>query len=180
MAMRTGSNAERPAGDPVVSLEVPHHDCRPSRGTAPKARPTRQARRVTVVESQLAVAVPEQGNLVRVRDRYWVVESVRQSFLKSGDCGGFRWRRRGTQLEYYGRGSSFEVVHISTPTWVNELGAKGVEESGTIGAIPAVYNAVVDAVSQLGVRHRITPITPQQLCEAIAPGSCRQNIYKVD
>ena len=34
---------------------------------------------MTVVESQLAVAVPEQGNLVRVRDRYWVVESVRQS-----------------------------------------------------------------------------------------------------
>ena len=34
---------------------------------------------MTVVESQVAVAVPEQGNLVRVRDRYWVVESVRQS-----------------------------------------------------------------------------------------------------
>ncbi|WP_419922682.1 xanthine dehydrogenase family protein molybdopterin-binding subunit [Candidatus Poriferisodalis sp.] len=63
---------------------------------------------------------------------------------------------------------SFEVVHIETPTWVNELGAKGVGESGTIGAIPAVYNAVVDAVSHLGVRHLTTPITPQQLCEAIA------------
>ncbi len=63
---------------------------------------------------------------------------------------------------------SFEVVHIQTPTWVNELGAKGVGESGTIGAIPAVYNAVVDAVAHLGVRHLTTPITPQQLCEAIA------------
>ena len=63
---------------------------------------------------------------------------------------------------------SFEVVHIETPTWVNELGAKGVGESGTIGAIPAVYNAVVDAVAHLGVRHLTTPITPQQLCEAIA------------
>lgn len=63
---------------------------------------------------------------------------------------------------------SFEVVHLETPTWVNPLGAKGVGESGTIGAIPAVYNAVVDAVSHLGVRHLTTPITPQQLCEAIA------------
>ena len=63
---------------------------------------------------------------------------------------------------------SFEVVHIETPTWVNELGAKGVGESGTIGAIPAVYNAVVDAVSHLGIRHLTTPITPQQLCEAVA------------
>ena len=34
---------------------------------------------MTIVESQVAVAVPEQGNLVLVRDRYWVVESVRQS-----------------------------------------------------------------------------------------------------
>ena len=66
---------------------------------------------------------------------------------------------------------SFEVVHIETPTWVNELGAKGVGESGTIGAIPAVYNAVVDAVSHLGVRHLTTPITPQQLCEAIQAAS---------
>ncbi len=62
----------------------------------------------------------------------------------------------------------FETVHIETPTWVNPLGAKGVGESGTIGAIPAVYNAVVDAVSHLGVRHLTTPITPQQLYEAIA------------
>ena len=63
---------------------------------------------------------------------------------------------------------SFEVVHIETPTWVNELGAKGVGESGTIGAIPAVYNAVVGAASHLGVRHLTTPITPQQPCDAIA------------
>ena len=34
---------------------------------------------MTIVESQVAVAVPEQGNLVRVRDRFWVVESVRRS-----------------------------------------------------------------------------------------------------
>ena len=31
---------------------------------------------------------------------------------------------------------------MATPTWVNELGAKGVGESGTIGGIPSVYNAV--------------------------------------
>lgn len=37
---------------------------------------------MTAIESQRAVAVPEQGNLVRVRDRYWVVESVRQSLLR--------------------------------------------------------------------------------------------------
>ena len=38
---------------------------------------------------------------------------------------------------------------------------------GTIGAIPAVQNAVIDAVSHLGVRHLDMPITPQRVWEAI-------------
>ncbi|MGH1493548.1 MAG: xanthine dehydrogenase family protein molybdopterin-binding subunit [Acidimicrobiales bacterium] len=63
---------------------------------------------------------------------------------------------------------SFDVVHVETPTWVNELGAKGVGESGTIGSIPAVYNAVIDAVSHLGVRHMETPLKPERVWQAIA------------
>jgi aerobic carbon-monoxide dehydrogenase large subunit len=62
---------------------------------------------------------------------------------------------------------SFELVHMETPTWVNELGAKGVGESGTIGSIPSVYNAVIDAVSHLGVRHMQMPCTPQRVWDAI-------------
>ena len=66
---------------------------------------------------------------------------------------------------------SFEVVHLETPTWVNELGAKGVGESGTVGAIPAVYNAVVDAVSHLGIRHLTTPLSPEKVWRAIEEAS---------
>ncbi|MDH3679770.1 MAG: xanthine dehydrogenase family protein molybdopterin-binding subunit [Acidimicrobiia bacterium] len=62
----------------------------------------------------------------------------------------------------------FETVHLETPTWVNELGAKGVGESGTVGSIPAVYNAVIDAVSHLGIRHLETPLTPETVWRAIA------------
>jgi carbon-monoxide dehydrogenase large subunit len=62
---------------------------------------------------------------------------------------------------------SYELVAMETPTWVNELGAKGVGESGTIGAIPSVYNAVIDAVSHLGVRHMTMPCTPQKVWAAI-------------
>jgi carbon-monoxide dehydrogenase large subunit len=62
---------------------------------------------------------------------------------------------------------SYELVPMETPTWVNELGAKGVGESGTIGAIPSVYNAVIDAVSHLGVRHMTMPCTPQKVWAAI-------------
>src|SRR5205823_14821 len=47
---------------------------------------------------------------------------------------------------------SFETVSMETPTPVNPLGAKGIGESGSIGSTPAVQNAVVDALSHLGVR----------------------------
>ena len=62
---------------------------------------------------------------------------------------------------------SFEVHHLETPTWVNPLGAKGVGESGTIGSIPAVLNAVVDALAPLGVRHMDAPCTPNRVWDAI-------------
>jgi carbon-monoxide dehydrogenase large subunit len=62
---------------------------------------------------------------------------------------------------------SFDLVAMETPTFVNELGAKGIGESGTIGAIPAVYNAVVDALGHLGVRHLETPVTPERIWAAL-------------
>ena len=62
---------------------------------------------------------------------------------------------------------SFELVHMETPTWVNPLGAKGAGESGTIGSIPAVLNAVIDALSPLGIRHLDGPTTPQRVWDAI-------------
>ena len=62
---------------------------------------------------------------------------------------------------------SFETANTVTPTRRNPLGAKGIGESGTIGAMPAVHNAVVDAVSHLGVRHIPMPCTPQAVWTAI-------------
>jgi aerobic carbon-monoxide dehydrogenase large subunit len=62
---------------------------------------------------------------------------------------------------------TIETVHMETPTPHNPLGAKGIGESGTIGATPAVQNAVVDAVSHLGVRHIDMPLHPMRVWEAI-------------
>jgi aerobic carbon-monoxide dehydrogenase large subunit len=62
---------------------------------------------------------------------------------------------------------SFERIAMETPTHRNPLGAKGIGEAGTIGATPAVHNAVVDAVSHLGVRHIDMPCTPRRVWEAI-------------
>ena len=62
---------------------------------------------------------------------------------------------------------SFERIEHETPTPHNPLGAKGIGEAGTIGATPAVQNAVVDAVSHLGVRHIDMPLTPERVWSAI-------------
>ncbi|HVF74127.1 MAG TPA: xanthine dehydrogenase family protein molybdopterin-binding subunit [Acidimicrobiales bacterium] len=61
---------------------------------------------------------------------------------------------------------SFETLHMETPTPVNELGAKGIGESGTIGATPAVQSAVIDALSHLGIRHLDMPATPERVWRA--------------
>ncbi|HXQ18084.1 MAG TPA: xanthine dehydrogenase family protein molybdopterin-binding subunit [Acidimicrobiales bacterium] len=62
---------------------------------------------------------------------------------------------------------SFETHPMETPTPLNPLGAKGIGEAGTIGSTPAVQNAVVDALSHLGVRHIDMPTTPLRVWSAI-------------
>lgn len=61
---------------------------------------------------------------------------------------------------------SFEASNTETPTPLNPLGAKGIGESGTIGSTPAIQNAVVDALSHLGVRHLDMPLTPERVWRA--------------
>jgi carbon-monoxide dehydrogenase large subunit len=62
---------------------------------------------------------------------------------------------------------SFEVHSTETPTPLNPLGAKGIGEAATIGATPAVQNAVIDALAHLGVRHIDLPCTPERVWTTI-------------
>ena len=57
---------------------------------------------------------------------------------------------------------AFETTRTQTPTPRNPLGAKGIGESGAVGATPAVQNAVVDALRHLGVTHVDLPLTPER------------------
>ena len=54
-----------------------------------------------------------------------------------------------------------------TETPLNPLGAKGIGESATVGSTPAVQNAVVDALSHLGVRHLDLPLKPARVLRAV-------------
>jgi len=62
---------------------------------------------------------------------------------------------------------SFELADMQTLTSYNPLGVKGIGEAGSIGATPAVQNAVVDALAHLGVRHIDMPASPQRVWQAI-------------
>ncbi|HKE74439.1 MAG TPA: xanthine dehydrogenase family protein molybdopterin-binding subunit [Acidimicrobiales bacterium] len=66
---------------------------------------------------------------------------------------------------------SFETVHLETASPLNDLGVKGIGESGSIGSTPAIQNAVVDALAHLGVRHVPMPCTPERVWRAISEGT---------
>ncbi len=57
----------------------------------------------------------------------------------------------------------YETHRTETPSPLNPLGVKGIGEAATIGSIPAVANAVVDALAPWGVRHLDTPLTAEKV-----------------
>jgi carbon-monoxide dehydrogenase large subunit len=65
----------------------------------------------------------------------------------------------------------FDTSNTETPTFRNPLGAKGIGESGTIGSTPAIHNAVIDAVSHLGVKHIDMPLTAEKVWRAVNTAS---------
>jgi carbon-monoxide dehydrogenase large subunit len=62
---------------------------------------------------------------------------------------------------------SFVVENHPVPTKLNPVGAKGCGEAGCSGGLPTVMNAVVDALSEYGVRHIEMPATPQRIWQTI-------------
>ena len=62
---------------------------------------------------------------------------------------------------------AFELDHTVTPTPYNPLGAKGVGEAGSIGAPPAVVNAVLDALAEHGLTQLDMPLTPERIWRAL-------------
>jgi len=59
------------------------------------------------------------------------------------------------------------IGHTVTPSPITPLGLKGVGEAGTIGSVPAVANAVMDALAPLGIRHLDLPLTANKIWKAM-------------
>ena len=76
----------------------------------------------------------------------------------------------GSMMEYHVPTAedvpAFKLDHTVTLTKTNPLGVKGVGEAGTIGSTPAVVNAVIDALSPLGIKHLDMPLTPEKIWRA--------------
>jgi aerobic carbon-monoxide dehydrogenase large subunit len=68
------------------------------------------------------------------------------------------------------RAEDFPYMTIESnpcPTKLNPIGAKGAGEAGTVGALPAIVNAVADALAPLGVTHIEMPTTSQRIWQAM-------------
>jgi carbon-monoxide dehydrogenase large subunit len=63
--------------------------------------------------------------------------------------------------------TAVQVRSNPVPTKTNPLGVKGAGEAGTVGAMPAVTNALIDALSEFGVRHIEMPATPERIWRAM-------------
>src|SRR5205807_3131745 len=77
----------------------------------------------------------------------------------------------GSMMEYHVPSAedvpAFDLDSTVTLTNTNPLGVKGIGEAGTIGSTPAAVNAVIDALSPLGIKHLDMPLTPEKLWRAI-------------
>jgi carbon-monoxide dehydrogenase large subunit len=80
--------------------------------------------------------------------------------LTSGNMGAYRVP---SAAEF----PSFETDHVITPSTSNPGGWKGVGEAGTIGSPPAIVNAVVDALSPMGIDNIGMPVSPERVWRAI-------------
>jgi carbon-monoxide dehydrogenase large subunit len=137
----------------------------------------RETGRVTV---ERIVAVDDCGNLVNPlivegQVHGGIAQAVGQAMgeqvvfdsagqLMTGSLGDYAVPRAGDM-------PPMVLDHTVTPTPFNPLGAKGVGEAGTNGCPPAIANAVVDALSPLGVRHLDLPYTSQNVWAAIQRAS---------
>ena len=74
------------------------------------------------------------------------------------------------------RAGDLSAIHCDSnpvPTKTNPLGVKGAGEAGNVGALPAVANALADALSPLGIHHVEMPATPERLWRAISRSGSR-------
>ena len=122
------------------------------------------------------IAVDDCGNqvnpmIVEGQVHGGVVQGLAQALYEGADHDSDGNLRTSTLADYLVPAASdvpsITTGHSVTPSPTNALGVKGVGEAGTIGAAPAVMNAIVDALSGLGVHDVPMPASPNTVWNAI-------------
>jgi len=122
------------------------------------------------------IAVDDCGNMVNPlivegQVHGGVVQGVAQALFEEAVYDDAGQLRTASLADYLVPSAAevpgIELGHTITPSPVTPMGAKGVGEAGTIGAAPAVINAIVDALSHLGVTDVAMPATPERVWTAI-------------
>jgi carbon-monoxide dehydrogenase large subunit len=124
------------------------------------------------VEIQKYVAVDDCGNvinpmIVEGQLHGGIAQGIAQALFEEVVYDEDGTLKTGTMLDY-AMPTANEIPRMSldstvTPSPTNELGVKGIGEAGTIAASAAVINAVVDALSPLGIKHVDMPASPDRL-----------------
>ena len=128
------------------------------------------------VELRRLVAVDDAGNIVNPMIAEGqvhggvatgVAQALFEEFVYDDDGNPLNASFLGYAFPSAAELPSWEVVEMMTPTPLNALGAKGIGESGTIGATPAVQSAVADALAPFGVRHVEMPANGERVWRAL-------------
>lgn len=128
------------------------------------------------VQLERYIAVDDVGNVVNPmivdgQVHGGITHGVGQALLEGAVYDNSGQLTNGSYMDYAMPRADdvprFETDRTVTPCPHNALGVKGAGETGTIGATPAVVNAVVDALWHLGVRDLQMPLTPQTVWQAI-------------
>ncbi|MSQ33532.1 MAG: xanthine dehydrogenase family protein molybdopterin-binding subunit [Dehalococcoidia bacterium] len=122
------------------------------------------------------VAVDDAGNIINPltaegQVHGGIAQGVGQALMEAAVYDESGQLVTGTLMDYAIPAAEdlplFETAFTVTPTPRNPLGAKGIGEAGTIGATPAVVNAVMDALAPFGIRHIDMPLSPERVWRAI-------------
>jgi carbon-monoxide dehydrogenase large subunit len=128
------------------------------------------------VELRRHVAVDDAGTLINplVADgqvhggiAFGVGQALYEDFVYSEDGYPLTGTFVGYAFPSAAELPSYERVEMVTPTPNNDIGVKGIGESGTVGSTPAVHNAVLDALAPYGVRHVDLPCNGENVWKAL-------------
>ena len=107
-----------------------------------------------------------------------IVQGIGQALMESTRYDADGQLMTGSYMDYAlpraGDAPSFAHGSHPVPAKTNLLGAKGCGEAGCAGALPSVMNALVDALTEFGVRHIDMPATPLRIWEAIQDAKSRR------